>query len=205
MTKPSSQEITQMLLDWSQGDRAALDKLMPLVYDELRRLAHQQMRRERAGHTLQTTALVNEVYFRLIDQNRVSWKNRAHFFSICAKLMRRILVDYARGRRHAKREGEAHKVSLEEAAVVSKGRAAELIAVHEALESLAALDPRKSQIVELRFFGGLTIEETAEVLQASHATVEREWNTARAWLYKAVKSDVTTVTSDKWRVTRKKQ
>jgi len=186
MTKPSSEEITQMLLDWSHGDRTALDKLMPVVYDELRRLAHRYMRRERPDHTLQTTALVNEVYLRLIDQQHVNWKNRAHFFAICAKLMRRILVDYARSRQYAKREGEVRKVSLEEAAVVSKERAADLIAVDEALMSLEALDSRKSQIVELRFFGGLTIEETAEVLHASHATIEREWSTARAWLYREI-------------------
>jgi RNA polymerase sigma factor (TIGR02999 family) len=163
-----------------------LNKLGPLVHDELRRLAHQHLRRERQGHTLQTTALVNEVYLRLIDQTRATWKNRAHFFAVCAELMRRILVDYARRRRYAKRAGEERKVTLEEAAEVSKARATELIALDDALMSLAAIDPRQSEIVELRFFGGLTIEETAEVLHVSHATVEREWNTARAWLYREI-------------------
>ncbi|HLG13409.1 MAG TPA: sigma-70 family RNA polymerase sigma factor [Blastocatellia bacterium] len=183
MTKPSPGEITQLLIDWSRGDQTALDQLMPLVYDELRRLAHRYMRRERPGHTLQTTALVNEVYIRLIDQTKANWQNRVQFLAVCAMLMRRILVTYAQRRRSAKREGQTLLVSLDEAAVVSKARAAEVIALDEALMSLEAIDPRKSRIVELRFFGGLTIEETAEALHVSHATVEREWNTARAWLY----------------------
>jgi RNA polymerase sigma-70 factor (ECF subfamily) len=178
--------ITQLLLDWSNGDKAALDKMVPLVYAELRRLAHYHMRRERPGHTLQTTALVNEAYLRLIDQRNVAWQNRAHFFAIAAKLMRRILVDYARGRQYAKREGIARHVSLEEAAPVSKLPDRNLVAVDDALISLEVLDPRKARVVELRFFGGLTIEETAEVLQASHATVERDWSTARAWLYREI-------------------
>jgi RNA polymerase sigma factor (TIGR02999 family) len=183
MTRPSPKDVTQLLLAWSDGDRAALDQLIPVVYDELRRRAHRYMRRERPDHTLQTTALVNEVYLRLIDQPKVSWQNRAHFFAICAKLMRQILVNYAHRRQYGKREGEARQVSLDEAAVVSSERAAELIAVDEALMSLEAVDPRQSRIVEMRFFGGLTIEETAEVMHVSHATVEREWNAARAWLY----------------------
>jgi RNA polymerase sigma factor (TIGR02999 family) len=186
MATPSSQEVTRLLLDWSQGDQAALDKLMPLVYGELRRMAHLRMRNERPGHTLQTTALVHEAYLRLIDQRHVDWRNRAHFFAIAAQLMRRILVDYARGRQYAKREGEQHKVSLEEAAVCSTERGAGLIAVDDALQSLAAIDERKSRIVELRFFGGLTIEETAEALKISHATVEREWDAARTWLYREI-------------------
>jgi RNA polymerase sigma factor (TIGR02999 family) len=189
MTAPSPQEVTQLLLDWSQGDQAALDKLMPLVYGELRRMAHLRMRNERPGHTLQTTALVHEAYLRLIDQRHADWRNRAHFFAIAAQLMRRILVDYARARRYAKREGEQRKVELEEAAVCSTERGAELIAVDDALQSLAAIDERKSRIVELRFFGGLTIEETAEALQISHATVEREWDAARTWLYREISKE----------------
>jgi RNA polymerase sigma-70 factor, ECF subfamily len=178
--------MTRLLLDWSNGDAAALDQLMPVVHDELRRLAHRYMNRERKGHTLQTTALVNEVYLKLIDQRNVSWQNRAHFFAVAAKLMRRILVDYARSRQYAKREGEQHKVELEEAVQVSKERSAELIAVDDALMSLEMIDARKAKVVELRFFGGLTIEETAEVLQTSHATIERDWTTARAGLYREI-------------------
>lgn len=186
MTKISQQEITGMLMAWSNGDREALDKLTPLIYDELRRLAHRFMRRERRDHTLQSTALTHEAYMRLIDQRDVSWQNRAHFLAVAAKMMRRIMVDYARSRRYCKRQGETRKVTLGEAALVSKDRAGELIAVDDALESLAAIDSRKSRVVELRFFGGLTIEETAEVLQITHATVEREWSTARAWLYREI-------------------
>lgn len=186
MGRPEPEGVTRMLLNWGQGDQAALERLIPLVYDELRRLAHRYMQRERAGHTLQTTALVNEAYLRLVDQRKANFKNRAHFFAICANIMRRILVDYARSRRYRKREGEARKVSLEEAAALSSERAAEVLAVDEALGKLASIDPRKSQIIELRFFGGLTIEETAEVIGASHATIEREWNMARAWLYREI-------------------
>lgn len=186
MGRPEPEGVTRMLLNWGQGDQAALERLIPLVYDELRRLAHRYMQRERAGHTLQTTALVNEAYLRLVDQRKANFKNRAHFFAICANIMRRILVDYARSRRYRKREGEARKVPLEEAAVLSWERAAEVLAVDEALGKLASIDPRKSWIIELRFFGGLTIEETAEVIGASHATIEREWNMARAWLYREI-------------------
>ena len=185
--KPSPDEVTRLLLDWSQGDRAALDKLVPLVYDELRRLARHFMRQERVGHTLQTTALVNEAYVRLIDQRSVSWQNRAHFFAVAAQLMRRILVDHARSRRYAKRGGDARQVSFDEAAIVSRERGAELVAVDDALTDLAARDPRKSQIVELRFFGGLNIEETAEVMGISPTTVQREWRSAKAWLYQAIR------------------
>ena len=180
------EQMTRLLVAWSDGDKSALDKLMPVVHAELKRMAHRYMSRERKGHTLQTTALVNEVYMKLIDQRQVSWQNRAHFFAVAAKLMRRILVDYARSRQYAKREGERHKVELEEAAQVSKERGAELIAVDDALLSLEMLDARKAKVVELRFFGGLTIEETAEVLQTSHATIERDWTTARAWLYREI-------------------
>ncbi len=184
MTKPSPKEVTQLLTDWSGGDRAAFDELVPLVYEELRRLAHHYMGREHVGHTLQTTALVNEAYLRLADQNRMHWQNRAHFYAIAAQMMRRILVDYARKRRYAKRGGELFKVSLAEAAGLSQERAADVIALDEALKSLAEIDPQQSRVVELRFFGGLTIEETAEVLALSHDMVKREWATAKAWLYR---------------------
>lgn len=177
-------EITQLLAEWSNGNQAALDKLYPLVYEELRRLAHRYMRRERKDHTLQTTALINEAYLRLIDQKNVHWENRAHFFSISAQIMRRILIDYARRYQYAKRGGGAKKISLDDAAVVAKERAAELLMLDEALMSLAERDPRRSQVVELRFFGGLSNEEIASVLKVSPNTVTRDWNLARAWLYK---------------------
>jgi len=186
MASPSAQHVTGLLQAWSSGDESALDKLTPLIYGELRRLARGYIGRERKDHTLQTTALVNEAYLKLIDQRNVSWQNRAHFLAVSAKLMRRILVDYARSRRYAKREGETRKVALEEAAMVSKERGADLIAVDDALITLEVVDPRKCQVVELRFFGGLTIEETAEVMQASHATIERDWTSARAWLYREI-------------------
>ncbi len=182
-------ELTQLLAAWGDGDRAALEKLTPLVYEELRRLAHQYMSHERPGHTLQTSALVNEAYLRLIDQKDVHWQNRAHFFGIAAQMMRRILVDHARQRRYAKRGGDARQVPLDEAMIVSEERAADVVALDEALNSLAEFDPRKSQIVELRFFGGLSIEETAEVLKVSPGTVMREWTLAKAWLKRAVMSD----------------
>jgi RNA polymerase sigma factor (TIGR02999 family) len=185
--KASPNEVTHLLLAWSTGDRAALDKLVPLVHDELHRLAHHYMRQERTGHTLQTTALVNEAYVRLIDQRAVHWQNRAHFFAIAAQAMRRILVDYARARRYAKRGGEARQVTLDESAIVSRQRGTELVALDEALTDLAARDSRKSQIVELRFFGGLNIEETAEVMGLSASTVQREWRSAKAWLYQAIR------------------
>ena len=184
--KPSPNEVTRLLLNWNNGDRAALDQLVPLVYDELRRLAHHYMRQERDGHTLQTTALVNEAYVRLIDQHSVQWQDRAHFFAIAAKMMRRILVDYARSRRYAKRGGEARQVSFDESAIMSPEKGAEMVAVDEALNDLATRDARKSKIVELRFFGGLNIEETAEVMGISPTTVQREWRSAKAWLYQAI-------------------
>lgn len=177
----SSNEVTQLLIDWSKGDQAALDKLTPFVYDELHRLARHYMRRERPGHTLQTSALVNEAYIRLVDQS-VPWQNRAHFFGIAARLMRQILVDHARAHNYAKRGGGAQKVSLDQAADLAQARATDLVALDDALNGLATFDPHQSRIVELRFFGGLTIEETAEVVGFSHATVEREWTAARAWL-----------------------
>ena len=182
MATASPHEITQLLVNWGDGDQAALDKLMPLVYNELHRLAHHYMRRERPGHTMQTTALVNEAYLKLVDQRNVDWQNRAHFFAISAQLMR-ILVDQARSHAYAKRGGGAPKVSLDEVADLSLVKAAELVALDEALEGLAAIDARQARVVELRFFGGLTIQETAEVLSLSSATIKSEWQTARAWLY----------------------
>jgi RNA polymerase sigma-70 factor, ECF subfamily len=179
-------EVTRLLLDWSNGDREAFDRLAPLVYDELRNLARRYMRRERLGHTLQTTALVNEAYIRLVDQNSVRWQNRAHFYAIAARMMRRILVDYARARCYDKRGGGARQVSLDDAAVFAREPAADFVAIDEALTSLAAHDLRKSEIVTLRFFGGLSIEEVAEVLAISHTTVQREWRAAKAWLYHAL-------------------
>lgn len=183
MTSPSPHEVTQLLSDWSHGNQEALDKLMPLVYDELRRLAHHYMSREHAGHTLQTTALVNEAYLRLIRRQDMHWQNRAHFFAISAQLMRHILVDHARAHTRGKRGGGAPVLTLDEAAVASRERAAEVMALDDALNRLGALDLQQSRIVELRFFGGLTIEETAEVLGLSPATIKREWRTAKAWLY----------------------
>jgi RNA polymerase sigma-70 factor (ECF subfamily) len=186
MTTLSPQDVTELLLEWRQGDSAALDKLTPLVYDELRRIAHRYMQQERDGHTLQTTALVNEAYVRLVGQQRIEWQNRAHFFGVTAQVMRRVLIDHARRRGYTKRGGEAQQVPLEDAAVMSHGRAAELVALDEALEELAKLDPRKSRVVELRYFGGLSIEETAEVLKVSPMTVRRDWRAAKAWLYRAL-------------------
>ena len=178
----SAHQVTQLLIDWSKGDRAALDQLMPLVNAELRRLAAHYMRRERPGHTLQTSALVNEAYLRLIDQKSVNWQSRAHFFGIAAQLIRQILIDHARKRQSAKRGG-AQQVSLGETAVVSRERSIELLALDEALDRLAAFDPRKARIVELRFFGGLNLDETAEVMGISSPTVQREWRSAKAWLH----------------------
>jgi RNA polymerase sigma factor (TIGR02999 family) len=186
MTKTSSEEITGLLLDWGSGDRAALDRLIPLVYQELRRLAHRQMRRERAGDTLQTTALVNEAYLRLVDYERMRPRDRAHFLAIAAQAMRRILIERARSRRAVKRGSGEPRVSLDEAADVSNERAADLVALHEALTRLAAIDPRKSQLVELKYFAGLNIEETAEVLGVSAPTVERDWRTAKIWLHREI-------------------
>jgi RNA polymerase sigma factor (TIGR02999 family) len=183
MNSAAPSEITQLLADWSGGDQAALERLMPLVYKELRKLAHNYMKKERSGHTLQTTGLVNEAYLRLVDQKSVHWRNRAHFFAIAAQLMRRILIDYARKRGYAKRGAGAPHVLLDEATVLSQERAADLIALDDALTSLADLDPQQTRVVELRFFGGLSIEETAEFLGLSVDKVKREWSTAKAWLY----------------------
>jgi RNA polymerase sigma factor (TIGR02999 family) len=178
----SPPQVTQLLKAWGNGDEAARDELMTLVYEELHRLAHQHLKRERPGHTLQTSALVNEAFVKLIDQKDVRWQNRGHFFAIAAQLMRRILVDHARIRRAAKRGGSASPVSLDDALVISNERSAEVVALDEALTALATVDERKSQIVELRFFGGLSIEETAEVLAVSPGTVMRDWTLAKAWL-----------------------
>ena len=187
MSLSTTPEVTKLLMDWSSGNQAALDRLMPVVEAELRRLAHHYMSRERAGHTLQTTALVNEAYLRLVDQKQVSWQNRAHFFGIAARLMRQVLVDYARRRHYAKRGGGAPHVALDEAAIVSSARAADMIALDDALNDLAALAPQQGRIVELRFFGGLTVAETAEVMGLSEDKVKREWAMAKTWLYHEIK------------------
>ena len=183
MTQPSTHEVTLLLTAWSEGDAEALEQLAPLIQAELHRLAKHYMRRERPDHALQTTALVNEAYLRLIDWKTARWQNRAHFFGVSAQLMRRILVDFARQRPRAK-DGTAYQVSLDEALVISSERSADIVALDEALKALAELDPRKSQIVEMRFFGGLGVEETAEVLKIAPITVMREWNKAKAWLYR---------------------
>ncbi len=179
-------QVTQLLIKWSDGDKAALDQLIPLVHSELRRIARRYMRRQSPEHTLETSALINEAYLRLVDQQSVEWKNRAHFFAASAQIMRNILIDHARKYRYAKRGAGAPKIELDEAAVIPEQRAAEFVALDDALSELATVDPRKSQIVELRFFGGLNIEETAEVMKISPATVQREWRAARAWLQRAM-------------------
>lgn len=179
----STEGITELLIDWGKGDQAALEKLMPLVYNELRRLATAYLRRERASHTLQPTALVNEAYLKLIDQRNAQWQNRAHFFGISAQLMRRILVDHARQHQAVKRGGSnQQRLSITSAEEIAIQPAVDLLALNEALDELATMDPQQARIVELKFFGGLSIDETAEVLGISHATVERDWKMARAWL-----------------------
>jgi RNA polymerase sigma-70 factor, ECF subfamily len=188
MTPPHTQEVTILLAKLSKGDHSALDELLPLVYDELRRLADRYLRRERSDHTLQATALVNEAYLRLVDQN-VPWQNRAHFFGVAAEMMRRILVDHARGHQAQKRGSGGVKLSLDEAINMSDERATDLIALDEALNALAEFDAQKSRIVELRFFAGLSIEETAKVLGVGTATVIRQWRMAKAWLYHEVSKD----------------
>src|SRR5438477_12517188 len=179
----SQQKVTELLVRWSQGDDAALAELTPLVYGELRRLAHRQMGAERSDHTLQTTALVDEAYLRLADQTNPRWQNRAHFFAVAARAMRRILVSYARSQRSQKRGGGALKVDLDEAALVSPEESKEIVDLHEALEQLSALDSRKAQVVELKYFGGLNYDEIAEVLKISRITARRDWEFARVWLY----------------------
>ena len=184
--KASSHEMTRLLVAWGEGDAEALHLLLPLVHQELHRLAHRYMSRESAGHTLETSALVNEAYLRLVDQKQVRWQNRAHFFGIAAHIMRRILVDHARSRNYQKRGGSASRVAIDETMVVSAERTAEVIALDEALVRLAEVDPRKSQLVELRFFGGLSIEEAAEVLKVSPGTIMRDWTLAKAWLRREI-------------------
>lgn len=182
MQTPSPKGITGLLVAWGDGDQSALEQLAPLVQSELHRLAHHYMRRERPGHTLQTSALVNEAYIRLIDWKNVRWQNRAHFFAVSAQLMRRILVDFARDRQNLKRGGDVLKVSLTAAAIFPTERGADLVALDEALKMLAEVDQRKSQVVELRFFGGLSVKEVAEVLNVSEDTVMRDWRLAKVWL-----------------------
>ena len=183
---PSSESITQLLTEWRDGDKTALDRLIPLVYEELRRLAHHYLRRERPGYTLQTSALVNEAYLRLVDHKGMRWQNRAHFYAVAAQAMRRILVDHARSRDAAKRGGGANLIGLDEAATAAQMQAANLLALNEALNQLALIDKRKSRIVELRYFGGMSVEETAEVIGVSPVTVMREWSSAKAWLLRAI-------------------
>jgi RNA polymerase sigma factor (TIGR02999 family) len=182
MVESSTPQVTQLLLAWGHGEDAALEKLVPLVHGELRRIARRYMVGERKGHTLQTTALVNEAYLRLVDSQKVNWQNRAHFFAISAQLMRRVLVDHARSRAYQKRGGGAFKVTLDDAMIGPEEPGQDIVSLDDALKALAEIDPRKSKVVELRFFGGLSVEETAEVLKVSEDTVLRDWRLAKAWL-----------------------
>jgi RNA polymerase sigma-70 factor (ECF subfamily) len=183
------QEVSQLLVEWRNGDQQALDRLMPLVYDELRRIAGRYMKRERSEHTLQTTALVNEAYLRMVDQKNVDWQNRAHFFAVAASVMRHLLVDHARARGRVRRGADPQQVSLDEAALISEQKGEEMLALDEALTKLAAIDERKVRIVELRYFSGLSAEETATVLGVSEITVKREWLKAKAWLYRELSQE----------------
>ncbi|MEK6281018.1 MAG: sigma-70 family RNA polymerase sigma factor [Acidobacteriota bacterium] len=187
---PTPTNVTQLLIGWGKGDREALDRLLPIVYDELRRQAARYLRRERVGHTLQTTALIHEAYLRLIDQKNVEWQNRAQFFGIAAQLMRRILVDHARTKGRAKRGGSDIRVSLSDAEAFVINKELDVVALNEALERLELIDEQQSKIVELRFFSGLTVEETASVLNISPATVKRDWRMAKAWLYREISGEV---------------
>lgn len=189
MDEAAPNEITEKLIAWSKGDEAALEKLIPAVYQELRRMADHYLRGEDSGHSLQPTALVHEAYLRLIDQTKVEWQNRAHFFGVAAQMMRRILIDHAKTKHRAKRGGPAVKVVLDENANFIQERAAELLALDDALQTLGKLDERKSRIVELRYFGGLTVEETAQVLGISDKTVMRDWSLAKAWLYRELTNE----------------
>jgi RNA polymerase sigma factor (TIGR02999 family) len=184
-----AQNITELLVSYGRGDKEALDQLMPIVYDELRRQAARYLRRERPGNTLQTTALIHEAYVRLVDQRNVQWQNRAHFFGIAAQLMRRILVDHARAKKRVKRGGSDVRVSLGDATVAVKGQDLDVVALDEALQRLAQIDEQQSRVVELRFFSGLTVEETAEVMHISTATVKRDWSMAKAWLHRELSGD----------------
>lgn len=185
----ASEKVTKLLAEFSGGNRDVVDELTPHVYQELKRLAGAQLRRERPGHTLQATALVHEAYLKLIDQRNANWQNRAHFFGVACRIMRRILLDYAKSIQREKRGGGAHKTSLDEALVVSEDRASDLVQIDQALIRLEALDPRQAKVVELRFFGGLNVEETAEVLGISAPTVKREWAMAKAWLHRELQSE----------------
>ena len=189
MPIPQSQDVTQLLVAWSRGEKEAEEELITLVYQELRRLARRQMRLENPGNTLQTTALVNEAYLRLVDARRVNWQDRAHFFALSARVMRHILVDLARGKGYKKRGGEFFKISLDEAMMACKQQDPDIVRLDEALKALAEVDPRKSQVIELRFFGGLSVEETAEVLKVSLDTVLRDWRLAKAWLVRELQTD----------------
>jgi RNA polymerase sigma factor (TIGR02999 family) len=185
----TSEEITLLLQRWSDGDGQALEKLTPVLYKELHRMAHRYMRQERPGHTLQTTALINEAYLRLIGWKNVRWQNRAQFFGVSAQLMRKILVDFARSRNYAKRGAGARVISLEDVPCVSRDRPPDILALDDALQRLADIDPRKSQIVELRFFGGLGLQETAEVLKVSSRTIRREWDLAKTWISREISAE----------------
>jgi RNA polymerase sigma-70 factor (ECF subfamily) len=189
MDEPGTHELTELLVAWGNGDEEALDRIAPLVHAELYRLAKRYMSRERPDHLLQTSALINEAYLRLIDWKAVRWQNRAHFFGVAAQMMRRILVDFARRRPRVAKEVEAHNISLDEAMTLTTEKDADLLALDEALRGLAAIDERKGQIVEMRFFGGLSVDETAEVLKLAPITVMREWNKAKAWLYRELSSN----------------
>ncbi len=186
---PSREEVTDLLNDWSNGDQEALNKLMPLVYDELHRLASRYLRHERIGHTLQTTALVHEAYLKLVDQKKANWHNRVQFFAAAAKVMRHVLVDYARSRKAAKRGGDYCRLSLDEAAISSEEKDADLVVLDEALDNLAAIDPQQCRVVELRVFGGPTVEDTAATLGISPRTVKREWSMAKAWLHRQIRKE----------------
>ncbi|HZN08043.1 MAG TPA: sigma-70 family RNA polymerase sigma factor [Pyrinomonadaceae bacterium] len=190
MPSISPQEVTQLLADWGRGDKSAFDKLFPLVHEELRRIAQRQMNHERPGHTLQATALVNEAYLKLAGNEGFEWRDRAHFYAVCAQVMRHVLIDHARAHARDKRGGGALQVSLNDAIALGEQRAEELVALDEALRSLEGLDPQKGRIVELRYFGGLSIEETAEVLDISPRTVRREWRRSKAWLYRMISEGV---------------
>jgi RNA polymerase sigma factor (TIGR02999 family) len=189
MATPSQEEVTDLLNDWSNGDQEALNRLVPLVYDELHRLASRHLRHERIGHTLQTTALVHEAYLKLVDQKTANWQNRVQFFAAAAKVMRHILVDYARSRGAFKRGGGYCRMSLDEGAISAKEQDADLLVLNEALNDLAEIDPQQSRVVELRVFGGLTVEDTAEALGISPRTVKREWSMAKAWLHQQIKKE----------------
>jgi RNA polymerase sigma-70 factor (ECF subfamily) len=189
VTTISQTGVTELLVHWSEGDQEALNKLIPLVYDELHKLASRYLRRERRDHTLQTTAVVHEAYLKLVNQRDANFENRLHFFAVAAQIMRRILVDYARRHHASKRGGDLYKLSLDEALVTSEEKGADLLALDEALERLAAIDPRQSRVVELRVFAGLTLEETAQALNISPSTVRREWSMAKAWLHRQIKNN----------------